>query len=90
MNGTYDTKTVIYGTGVWNLQLMSALGLIANSDIISLYLETSLCLNVTQNEHATQKNVKEVYGFGYDVYAKIYITPLKNLEWYFEAEIGSR
>ena len=78
-----------YGTGVWNLTLMTALGLTANSDIVSIYLEPSLGLNVTQNGSATQKNVKETYGLGYDVYAEIYITPLKNLEWYFEASIGN-
>ena len=34
------------------------------------------------------EKVKEVYGLGWNVYAEIYITPIKNLEWYFEAEIG--
>ena len=89
MNGDYATQTVRYGTGVWNLQLLTALGLTANSDIVSLYLEPSLGLNVRQNGSGTQKNVKEVYSLGYDVYAEIYITPLQNLEWYFEASIGN-
>ena len=89
MNGDYATQTVRYGTGVWNLQLLTALGLTANSDIVSLYLEPSLGLNVRQNGSGTQRNVKEVYSLGYDVYAEIYITPLKNLEWYFEASIGN-
>ncbi len=31
---------------------------------------------------------RDSYGLAYNVYAEIYITPLKNLEWYFEAEIG--
>ena len=89
MNGAYSIETVRYGTGVWNLTLMTALGLTANSDIVSIYLEPSLGLKVNQNGHALLKNVKEVYGLGYDVYAEIYITPLKNLEWYFEASIGN-
>ena len=83
---SYDSK---YGTSAWDLTLMPALGLTANSDVVSLYLEPSLGLKVTQNGSDTQKNVKEVYGLGYNVYAEIYITPLKNLEWYFEAEIGN-
>ena len=89
MQNAYTTQTRRWGTGVWNLQLMPALGLTANSDIVSIYLEPSLGLNVRQNGSATQKNVKEVYGLGYDVYAEIYITPLQNLEWYFEASIGN-
>ena len=72
----------------WNLNLVTGLGLTANSDIVSLYLEPSLGLKVTQ-AGSTDKNAKEVYSLGYGVYAEIYITPLKNLEWYFEAEIGN-
>ena len=78
----------VWEKSAWNLQLMPTLGLAANSDIVSLYLETSLGLDITQNGSATDKNFKEVYGLGYNVYAEIYITPIKNLEWYFEAEIG--
>ena len=89
MNGSYATQTVRYGTGVWNLQLLTALGLSANSDIVSLYLEPSLGLQVNQAGSGTQKNVQETYGLGYDVYAEIYINPIKNLQWYFEAEIGN-
>ena len=88
MKGSYDSAAV-WETGAWDLTLMPALGLTANSDIVSIYLEPSLGLKVTQDGSATQKNVKEVYGLGYNVYAEIYITPLKNLEWYFEAEIGN-
>ena len=65
------------------------MGLTANSDIVSIYLEPTLGLKVNQGGSATDKNVKEVYGLGYGVYAEIYITPLKNLEWYFEAELGN-
>ena len=77
------------GKSAWDLQLVAGLGLTANSDIVSLYLEPTLGLKVNQYGSATDKNVKEVYGLGYGVYAEIYITPLKNLEWYFEAEIGN-
>ena len=77
------------GTPKWDLTLMPALGLTANSDIVSLYLEPSIGLSVEQKGSATQKNVKEVYDLAYAVYAEIYITPLKNLEWYFEADVGN-
>ena len=89
MKGQY-TDTVGYtATPKWDLKLMPALGLTANSDIVSLYLEPSIGLSVEQKGSATQKNVKEVYDLAYAVYAEIYITPLKNLEWYFEADVGN-
>ena len=89
MNNSYTTANAVWETGSWELQLMPALGLTANSDIVSIYLEPQLGLKVNQSGSATQKNVKEVYGLGYNVYGEIYITPIKNLEWYFEADIGN-
>ena len=80
--------TATWGQNAWDLQLMTGLGLTANSDIVSLYLEPELGLQIVQAGHISEK-VKEVYGLGWNVYAEIYITPIKNLEWYFEAEIGN-
>ena len=79
---------VIFAKSAWDLNLVAGLGLTANSDIVSLYLEPSLGLKVNQ-AGSTDKNAKETYDLGYGVYAEIYITPLKNLEWYFEASIGN-
>ena len=87
MNG-YTVGNLQLAKSAWNLNLVAGLGLTANSDIVSLYLEPSLGLKVKQAA-SFDKNAKETYGLGYDVYAEIYITPLKNLEWYFEASIGN-
>ena len=99
MNGDY--ATVSYGGGVWNLTLMTGLGLTANSDIVSLYLEPQLGLQVTRKAPTTSPDAgtggapapasiaSDSYALAYNVYAEIYITPLKNLEWYFEAQLGS-
>ena len=100
MNGDY--ATVSYGGGVWNLQLMTGLGLTANSDIVSLYLEPQLGLQVTRKAPTTSPDAggaggapapaaiaSDSYGLAYNVYAEIYITPIKNLEWYFEASINN-
>ena len=51
MDGDYDA--VSYGGGVWNLTLMTGLGLTANSDIVSLYLEPQLGLDVTREAPTT-------------------------------------
>ena len=92
MNGEYNTQQVsFWGNGVWELELMTGLGLTANSDIVSLYLEPQLGLGVMQNAPmalVSETMLSEVYGLAYNVYAEIYITPIKNLEWYFEAEIS--
>ena len=87
-SGNYTVSNLQFAKSAWNLNLVAGLGLTANSDIVSLYLEPSLGLKVEQAGSA-DKNAKETYGLGYDVYAEIYITPLKNLEWYFEASIGN-
>ena len=71
------------------MTLTPALGLTANSDIVSLYLEPSLGLQITQPGSATDNKVKELYSLAWGAYAEIYITPLKNLEWYFEADVNN-
>ena len=70
----------------YTLNIIPALGISANSDIVSLYLEPSLGLKITGSQY---KNVKEAYDLGYGVYGEIYITPVKNVEWYLEASIGN-
>ena len=87
-SGNYTVSNLQLAKSAWNLNLVAGLGLTANSDIVSLYLEPSLGLKVNQ-AGSTDKNAKETYGLVYDVYAEIYITPLKNLEWYFEASINN-
>ena len=70
----------------YTLNIIPALGISANSDIVSLYLEPSLGLKIIGS---ASKNVKEAYDLGYGVYGEIYITPVKNVEWYFEASIDN-
>ena len=99
MEGAYGTGTSSYGGSIYDLQLMLGLGLTTNSDIVSLYLEPQLGLAVSSDIPLAAGSIpgaptpavvaSESYGLGYNVYAEIYITPIKNLEWYFEAEIGN-
>ena len=77
----------VWEQGAWDLSLIPALGLTANSDIVSFYFEPAIGLKITQSGSLTDK-VKEVYGLTYSAYAEIYITPIKNLEWYFEADVS--
>ena len=79
-----------YGTNsfdktAWSLELMPALGLSASSDIVSLYLEPALGLEIIGSQY---NNQKDTYSLAWNVYGEISITPIQNLEWYFEAELG--
>ena len=78
-----------WAKGAWDLKLTPALGITANSDIVSLYVEPSLGFQINQKGSATDKNAKELYSLYYGAYAEIYITPIKNLEWYFEADVNN-
>ena len=81
--------TPTWAKGAWDLKIIPALGITANSDIVSLYVEPSLGFQITQNGSATDNKVKELYSLYYGAYAEIYITPLKNLEWYFEVDLNN-
>ena len=78
-----------WAKGAWDLKIIPALGITANSDIVSLYVEPSLGFQINQRGSATDKNAKELYSLYYGAYAEIYITPLKNLEWYFEVDLNN-
>lgn len=91
---TATQPTTTYGgnaawkKGAWDLTLAPTLGITANSDIVSLYVEPSLGLQIIQEGSPTDNKVKELYSLYWGAYAEIYITPLKNLEWYFEADVS--
>ena len=90
LNGTMPSLyTATWETGAYDLRIIPALGITANSDIISLYVEPSLGFRVNQAGSATQKNVKELMSLYWGAYAEIYITPIKNLEWYFEVDLNN-
>ena len=84
--GIYTNDALKNDKNPYTLNIIPALGISANSDIVSLYLEPSLGLKITGS---ASKNVKEAYDLGYGVYGEIYITPVKNVEWYFEASIDN-
>ena len=81
-NGT----TYYYDTAAYEVLIRPSLGLTANSDIVSLYLEPYLGYVIT--EYGIN-NTKLKHDLNYGVYGEIYIRPLQNLEWYFEAELGN-
>ena len=70
----------------YTIAILPTLGLGANSDVVSIYVEPSLGLKI---EDAGYNNQDIMVGLGWGVYGEVYIRPLQSLEWYFEAELGN-
>ena len=84
----YITKPQFIGLSV-------PVGFTAESDLISIYLEPAVSFSmITGGVNSGMLSSKPVrippvfYSVGYLVYGELYITPMPNLEWYFEAQIG--
>lgn len=75
--------TTAGGDKPWDLSLILPMGLQAGSDIVSLYVEPSLGFTVIGDS-----GVKNQFALNYGVYGEISVTPVKDLEWYFEAELA--
>lgn len=85
-----DTTTVTYDSNPWELRLIPTLGLSANSDIVSLYVEAGLGYVANDTGRKLNNGANGIkHKLGWSSYGEIYITPVKDLEWYFEAEIGN-
>lgn len=83
-------QTGAYDSNPWELRLIPTLGLSANSDIVSIYVEAGLGYKAKDTGYklnAGNNGVK--HELAWSSYGEIYITPVKDLEWYFEAEIGN-
>ena len=79
-----------YDSNPWQLKVLPTLGLSANSDIVSIYVEAGLGYKATDTGYklnAGNNGVK--HELAWSSYGEVYITPVKDLEWYFEAEIGN-
>ena len=76
----------IYDSNPYVLQILPSLGLNASSDIVTLYLEPSIGYRA---RHNGLKSSKVDHALRWNAYGEIYITPVKDLEWYFEAEVGN-
>lgn len=82
---------VAFDSNPWVLQVLPTLGMSANSDIVSIYVEAGLgyrAINTGHKLNAGNNGVK--HELAWSSYGEVYITPVKDLEWYFEAEIGNQ
>ncbi|MBW5383225.1 variable surface family protein [Brachyspira pilosicoli] len=84
------------GTGYehnpWALNILPTLGMSANSDIVSIYVEAGLgygAVDTGYKFNAANANSGILHSMRWNAYGEIYINPVKDLQWYFEAEIGN-
>ena len=85
-NGQRNLSAPRFDKNPYTIAILPTLGLTANSDIVSIYVEPSLGLKI---EDAGYNDQKVMVGLGWGVYGEIYVTPIKNLEWYLELELGN-
>lgn len=84
------TGEATYDSNPWELRLIPTLGMSANSDIVSLYLEAGVGYVANDTGYKLNNGANGItHKLGWSSYGEIYITPVKDLEWYFEAEIGN-
>ncbi|WP_300377768.1 cell surface protein [Brachyspira sp.] len=76
-----------YISNPWELNVLPTLGLSANSDIVSVYAEGGLGYKAYSS--GLKYANKITHTLSWAAYGEISITPVKDLEWYFEAEIAS-
>ena len=92
--GPWDLKDDKWDKNPYDVTAQAVLGITANSDIVSLYVEPSLGYQATYAGKITikGKNItdpKVEHNLAWGAYAELYITPVQDLEWYFEMDVNN-
>lgn len=77
----------IYDVSPYKFAIKPVLSLAANSDFVSLYFEPSLGYALTGSK-LKGVNQTMAHALTWGAYAELYITPVKDLEWYFEMDVN--
>ena len=86
-SGTYKQE---WEKTPYTVTAAAVLGITANSDIVSLYVEPSLGYTAVYGgklQTAADSIVEHSLYWG--AYAELYITPVQDLEWYFEMDVNN-
>lgn len=82
----------IYDVSPYKFAIKPVLSLAANSDYVSLYFEPSLGYALTGSKTKATTVVASVekmtHALAWGAYAELYVTPVKDLEWYFEMDVN--
>ncbi|TKZ21974.1 cell surface protein, partial [Brachyspira catarrhinii] len=82
-----NRKGATYDYKAYQFKIMPVLGLGANSDIVSVWFEPSIGYQVSGNGW---KNSGLSHSLAWGAYAELYLTPVKDLEWYFEVDVNNK
>lgn len=81
-----------YDVSPYKFAIKPVLSLAANSDYVSLYFEPSLGYTLTGSKTKAREFVASVekmtHALAWGAYAELYVTPVKDLEWYFEMDVN--
>ena len=91
MSTTYMSKDVKWDQNPYEVAAAAVLGITANSDIVSLYVEPSLGYTAQSSgkEKGAAANPTITHKLAWGAYAELYITPVQDLEWYFEMDVNN-
>ncbi|WP_157151413.1 cell surface protein [Brachyspira sp. SAP_772] len=79
----------IYDVSPFYVAVKPILSLAASSDIVSLYFEPGLGYAVTSQKRKEAGSVQETQHYlTWQAYAEMYVTPVEDLEWYFEMDVN--
>lgn len=94
---TFDVATSfkqsdVYDVSPYKFAIKPVLSLAANSDYVSLYFEPSLGYTLSGSKTKAREGVASVekmsHALAWGAYAELYVTPVKDLEWYFEMDVN--
>lgn len=78
----------IYDVIPYEFSIKPILGITANSDVVSLYVEPSLGYTV-QGYTAKGEKGFSTHKLAWGAYAELYVRPVQDLEWYFEMDVNN-
>ena len=86
----WDHKDAKWEKNPYDVTAQAVLGITANSDIVSLYVEPSLGYKAVydgKGQNSATDTVK--HGLAWGAYTELYIRPTQDLEWYFEMNVNN-
>ena len=90
-NGIWADKSSKWEKNPYDVTAAAVLGITANSDIVSLYVEPSLGYKAAyEGKYKTDTtDPKVIHNLAWGAYTELYITPVEDLEWYFEMDVNN-
>ena len=78
----------LYDVYPYEFSIKPVLGITANSDIVSLYVEPSLGYTVSGSK-PKEADAVSTHKLAWGAYTELYVRPVQDLEWYFEMDVNN-